>query len=390
MEKKKQNKRTISISPEIICQRKFELIKRDPLAIELDELARGKRKTNITYRELHKRFPHYDYIEIQEQGLTGILEKELIRKWNISAYPTGKLDKNIPFSWLGVYPAHPTVSDARIYINDYLIPAIKEDIEIKRAGNADEQGILHGIGAYDAGFPNRVYIPIPKGIIPILIDIGGLSDRRDVVTKQVWNIVKEAIKKRRVKKSEQLSRIGDSSELRFIYTADDAGFKKHLRWYDMHTTEHLSFRDIARKCLLEIIKEKIPDKAKVIEAKIKDYKTLNKNAQKYLISQIGSNIKIDWEDAVEKAVRNIKKAIHRESKKEYDITYCPIHGNWENCPEGCNKKIFDQRHRPLMLKKRRFSKDPDSIPDPNGEQPPAKSKQRKMMDLQKYLTEEDE
>jgi len=43
-----------------------------------------------------------------------------------------------------------------------------------------------------------------------------------------------------------------------------------------------------------------------------------------------------------------------------------------------------------MLKRRRYPKDINSIPDPNGEQPPTKSTQRMIMGLQEYLSEEDE
>lgn len=305
-------KKKRTISPEIISQRKFELIKRDPLAIELDELARGKRKTNITYRELHKRFPHYDYIEIQEQGLTGILEKELQRKWNVDCYPTGKLDKNIPFSWLGVYPTHPSVIDAREYINDSLLPAIKElfpyeEKHFKKHGwiflsgqggyecASDEEPTLQGLR-----WKGTFYIPIPEECIPILIDPGGLhKKKKEAVKELLWDIVEKIIQKRRphkLKKWQPIQRTGDRPELGFICSTKEEKFKEYLRWYDARYKDRISCRLIAH---IENIRKTNPMKAS------ETFEYCKKKKVKWGIPQRG-------EDKIENGVNLIYKAIHRE------------------------------------------------------------------------------
>lgn len=319
----KQKARQV-ITPEIIAQRKFKLITRDPLAIELDELARGVRN-NLTSRQLHKRFPHYDFIEIQEQKLTGILEKEVTIKWNISPYPTGKRDSNIPFSWLGIYPASPNVYDLRNYINEILLPKVKTELtyNIEQQEHLKKHGWIYiaGVGGYEKDKTNS--IPIPRGGIPIWISPHGLSNNsRKEITKQVWDIVSETIKKQKLqtlKKWHTIPQINEPTELGFIYHTGEHTFNNYLRWYDIHTQEKLSFRILAHY-------EKQKNKDNFLET--------------VRCKKIKWGISVKGEDKIEKGIKLVYEAIHRKPYKQKNIEpiseeyKCPSHADKE-CPDSC-------------------------------------------------------
>lgn len=408
MEKKKRQ----VINPEIISRRKSELIKRDPLATELDELARGIKVDNISRRELKKRFPHYAAIEIQEQGLTGILERELQRKWNVNLYPTGELDRNVPFSWLGIYPSHPAVSDARDYINKELLPAIREQLPYEQEHFGKHGWVfLPGQGGYVCSIDEKptaeglkwkgtIYIPIPRGCIPILIDPRGLTKKKskETLNKQVWDIVNKTLQKRKPQTSKRvqpISQIGDRPELSFLYSTklSDDVFQKHLKWYDYHTKKPigLPFRTIA---VYEIMEKTSPEKFEEGKKKIEERTKIVKTGkeERVLKGVIGQSVK--GEDAVEKAVKTLYFAIHGKpypSKIKQPSYSCSKHG--PDCPPSCEnlkKWMKDFKKRNWKMPTLVSDKDVDTLPDPNGEQPPAKSKQRMLMDLQKYQQEEDE
>jgi hypothetical protein len=339
------------ITPEIISQRKFELIKRDPLAIELDELVREKRRMELSYKQLHRRFPHYDYIEIQEQGLMGILEKEVARKWNITTYPTGKLRKDIPFSWLRIYPPHHSVSDAREYIKEDLLPTIREQLPFERE-HFEKHGwiFLSGQGGYVCSinespdlqklkWKGTVYIPISRGSIPIIIDPRGLSQKSKIkFLKEVWDIVKKTIQKKKApnsKKWQPIPALGELPELGFLYSTGEDKFQNYLRWYDLHTQEKISCRLIAH---FDKTYKTNPLKATELLEKFKQKK-------------IKWGLSVKGEDKIEKGVTKIYEAIYREDYSQEKVKpeivgyNCSHHGN--ACPQTCTyyKKWLNRFNR---------------------------------------------
>ena len=167
-------------------------------------------------------------------------------------------------------------------------------------------------------------------------------------------------------------------EMGFIYSSKEDVFKKYLNWYDLHmgndpvTPKGLQFRQIAKNNLYDTVKRKCPDKIKEINDRMKDIKDLNKNTLKRDTKE-----PIECEDAVEKAVKTIYKAIHRKpypARTKQNLFNCPQHQN--NCPIDCKNleksmQIFNNRS---VFRKHTTVNNADHIPDPNGEQPPAKGK----------------
>lgn len=103
----------------------------------------------------------------------------------------------------------------------------------------------------------------------------------------------------------------------------EATFNNYLRWYDIHTTEKLSFRLIAN---IEKNRKNNPQCAEEILEKLKSNK-------------IRWGISIKGEDAVEKGVKIIYKAIHRTDYSQKKIEplienyNCPKHKS--GCPTSC-------------------------------------------------------
>src|SRR3990172_11320714 len=88
----------------VVRERKFELFKRDPLSIELDELFRKTRSSPDT------KFIHSERL--------GEIEKLLQSKWNcyLKLNSNHKIPSTEPFHWLDFHSNHLSVIDLRKYI----------------------------------------------------------------------------------------------------------------------------------------------------------------------------------------------------------------------------------------------------------------------------------
>jgi hypothetical protein len=127
----------------------------------------------------------------------------------------------------------------------------------------------------------------------------------------------------------------EPKELNFLYHCHQDKFDNYVRWYDLHTQEKLGFRPIA--------------------AWDNTQKTNPKRAEQVLQQLINCKAKcyghIKGEDKVEKGIKLIYKAIHRDNysakaiepvMKEYN---CPHHGI--NCLTSCTyyQKWFGRFNR---------------------------------------------
>lgn len=154
-----------------------------------------------------------------------------------------------------------------------------------------------------------------------------MNDAR-AVKRQVWQMVQHRIQKKRTdnpssKRTRQAHYKNDRPELAFVYHIKGDTFQKYLRWYTIHQNEKFSFRIIAY-----IEKEKKAGAASDDEL----VKRLSSRRIK-----LGKPVK--GEDAVEKGVKLIHRAIHGSDYDEKDFEIidkydCPIHGN--SCPPNCD------------------------------------------------------
>ena len=340
-------KRKRNFKEEFIGDRRFELFKRDPLTIEMESFFRKSLLDNLSQTEKETLSSHVEK-----------LWKELMKKWNCYLIrnwgwkeipdiikPTGYLNfirnwdgQSEPFACYTFSSGAFTVVDAREYIKEFLEKLWPEELE-----EVETKGWTFRY--LDGGYDDRgnVYIPIPPGSIPLIIDAGGLTEKdKNKVTEEIWNIIKPEIKERRGKAKGQRSipAVRDSKELGFITTLSDGDFAKYLKWYDLHTQGY-TFRKIAyyeyleknHPDIAEEAKRKIENRTKTIKSRIGKERTIK--------GFIGEPIK--GEDNVEKGVKLIYQAIHRKpypSKEKQTPFNCPEHGNEYN--EDCQhcKKWF--------------------------------------------------
>jgi len=388
------------VSPEVINRRKFELFKRDPLALELDLLFRKFRaEDHATYAEYEK---------------NDDLEKRILpKKWNVGLKLSSnfKEKSDVPLYWIDFYPSHPVVYDARTYIDEtlpILINDIKHSPDLLDQYNARGYVFNPGLGGGGYDFKTKTfYCPIAKGYIPLMIDPGGLNEKNlSIILDEIKSILKNSLKKRKQLTSEEwqkkghsvpkerqhITRLGDPLELGFIYHIDEETFKKYLKWYDLHMGDDYTkpqgytFRTIA---VLERIEKNAPEKVKAVKEYLSGRRP---KGRKSLKGVIGEPVK--GEDHVEVAVKLIYQGIHRKpypARKSKELFFkCPQHG--DNCPRNCKNlqeswKAFNKRH---SLRKGKMILAPHSheIADPSGSPAPSKSKGQIMRGVEK-LAEKD-
>lgn len=168
-----------------------------------------------------------------------------------------------------------------------------------------------------------------------------MNDAR-AVKRQVWQMVQQRIQKKRTenpssKRTRQSHYKNDRPELAFVYHIKEVTFQKYLRWYTIHQNEKLSFRLIAH---IERVK-----------------KTSVASADELLERLRSKRIKwgnpVKGEDAVEKGVKLIHRAIHGTDfyTKDEEIIEkynCPTHGNL--CPPNCKyyrdwRNVFNRLYK---------------------------------------------
>lgn len=187
----------------------------------------------------------------------------------------------------------------------------------------------------------RMFTEIKPGTLNLSINLS-LLDRNDAqdVKRAVWSIIEKYIPKNKPK-----AKFVDIPELSFIYDCKPKSFSNYVRWYDLHVNECLGFRVIA--CLEEHARKGIADVSALIE-KLKKKRI-----------PIGTKDSFKGEDRIEKGVKLIYQAIHREKyparkdrhKTFLDVYDCPQHGSVE-CPTTCQyfkkwQERFDKVLPPL-------------------------------------------
>lgn len=351
-----------------IGDRRFELFKRDPLANEMESLFRKSHSDNISEDDKDK-------LSHRIEGLA----RELMKKWNFHFLPHSESQHipSEPFSWFTFSSDAFTVADAGEYVEDFK-KKLETDFKNTRLPSFEHFESKGWIFKYlDGGYDDRgnVYIPVPPGSVPIIVDIGGLTEKsKDKVTEEIWNIIKRKIKEKRTNAEgpwKNIPAVRDPKEVGFISAMAEDTFVKYLKWYDLHmggdnqTAKGLPFRNIA---FLEFVKREHPDKFEETKRRIaertKSIKTKS-GKEKEIKGYIGQPVK--GEDIVEKGVKLIYRAIHRKaypSKKRQELYNCPQHGNV--CPHNClylKKWRYDFNKRKMLFKPLVTTDKIDSAPD---------------------------
>lgn len=342
-------------------------------------------KRELAFHAHQKEYP--EYWEINR------LIAELYCKWSVTVkvdWPKKKIhfepDNSEPIIWIGSPPFDPPYSTT--YERDLHYPSLRW----KPHPNPFSKQILADI--------NEFVTPGYKGPgkwLPLVIDTSRLN-KGDAkwFKKALWEVIESNLEKKNKPREGKSPQIEAElhPQLDFLYSIrTDDTFHKYLKWYDLHmgndllTPEGLQFRQIARMNLHDLIKRKCPNKLKEVNKEMKNMKYLDKKTQKKLKQYTGGE-QIEWEDAVEKAVKTIYKAIHRKpypARTKHKLFNCPDHG--KDCPIDCKNlkksmQIFDNRSG---FKKHTTTDNADLIADPEGMQPPAKGKGAHTKGLTEYL-----
>jgi len=168
--------------------------------------------------------------------------------------------------------------------------------------------------------------------LPIFINLS-VIDNGDIslIRRIVGEIVKKRLKefRNRTDKKPFPFRRGSTAvfhdkDLMFLYHMKERTFEQYLRWYDIHSTEKLTFRSMA-----------------VID---REHKQNPSNAAQLL--EHFRHTRIKWgqpqkgEDNIEKGVKLLYQVIRREPYNQRTVTpiiqnyQCPDHGN--GCTPSCN------------------------------------------------------
>ena len=155
-----------------------------------------------------------------------------------------------------------------------------------------------------------------------------MNDARQV-KQQVWQMIKDRLRERIIKDSrptriKQSHYKDDRPELAFIYHTKEETFQKYLRSYDIYMREKLGFRLIA---YIDRVRKQSEINAEELLKRLRSKKL-----------KWGNPIK--GEDAVEKGIKLIHKAIHgadysaKDTEPINEEYNCPRHG--KKCSPGCN------------------------------------------------------
>lgn len=164
------------------------------------------------------------------------------------------------------------------------------------------------------------YNGIRERYIPLVINIDRIN-KNDAkkVKRLLWKIIESNLQKGKTKKP-----LGEYPECAFLYhIRKEDTFQRYLKWYDLHTKEKLGFRLIA---FIDNTSKTDPQRASKLLEKLK--------SEKYRCGEPK-----EGEDKIEKGVKLIYKAIHRDnySRKTIEPLFeeynCSTHG--KNCPASC-------------------------------------------------------
>lgn len=186
--------------------------------------------------------------------------------------------------------------------------------------------------------------PAMRDHIYLDVDLSTLDAHDEKIVKnEVWRIVQARLfqKRKTLKGTKPARPQDDPPELGFVYHIKEPVFRNYLRWYDIHIQEKVSFRLMAkiesfRKENVEAYDEWL-DRARTARIKI------------------GCTIK--GEDRVEKGVKLLWAAIHREPYSSGKVEpvveewSCPQHGkNYDGNCRYC-KSLYDRFDRVYSMSK---------------------------------------
>jgi hypothetical protein len=282
-----------------LYEKKYELMKRDPLAAKLERAIKDYAScVQNEYQEaLEKTGPEEAYkvsgLSDKADALNSLIDA-LCEKWNVSDIyipdaPIAYL-RDHPF-WIMMAP--PLFRLRLVTPRSYLPTAEGSWIQAKE---------------------EHSYIEVPPHF---------KTHDIEKMKREFGDILKAHIAHRK-EKGQPACAEKEPEEIRFLYYLKEETFTKYLRWYDLHTKEHLSFRLMAH---IENMRSKHPLTASGVLEKVK-------NTEKV---RWGSPVK--GEDNIGKGVQLIWKAIHRTEDRssqeplieEYN---CPSHGN--DCDASCS------------------------------------------------------
>jgi hypothetical protein len=294
----------------IFLERRLQLIIRDPLGKKLIE----------EFKKLP--LPHDDWPEEIQN-----LNYELLNKWNVHIRSTR--DQKYRYALAG-WPYDERVDPEGKYP---LVIGFRDRIlEPIRFHHYDTSLKNFAYETRMKEYPSKAELIISKHgvelfpideklLIEIDLNLIDLNDAR-YVKKDIWEYIERCIKKRK-QEGKRTIIFHEPAELLPLYHIREATFNNYLRWYDIHTTERFTFRLIA---LIEKIRKNNPQRAEEILEKLKSKKI-----------RWGNSIK--GEDAVEKGIKLIYKAIHRTDYSQKKIEplieeyICPKHES--DCPVSC-------------------------------------------------------
>lgn len=336
-------------------------------------------KEALIYRDpltadLLKKFKDYYPIKNDNTSETNQLKLKIEEKWNVNILETATAKPHIC--------------------------GFKTTEEMQKACNTDHKPLIIGNKfrtepVVGFNFPFESLMETSPNLLTIQINLDVINrNYLKFIKKAVCEITEKCLKRNNKK---QKLPLGEIKELAKLYSLKEQTFNKYLKWYDLHMGEDLQkiaglrFREIAKVNLCELIERKCPKKLEDIKSAIEkgNIKNLDKKSQKIIKEYTGESI--EWEDAVEKAVKLIWEVIHRKpypAKKPKELFNCPDHG--KNCPIDCpnlneSRRIFNNRFK---LRRLYTQHDMSHFEDPQGEKTPAKGKSQKIIGLQK-IQEED-
>lgn len=324
----------------VYTQRKKLLISRDPLAKDL-------LKKLDEYRP-NKNSPSEKEIES--------IRQKLENKWNVSILITGA---SKPF-----VTGLPVIKNQKR--NNCLSPVkfSYDGIEIQEMEPLKIFNKIEGnpIAAFRAPV-NGILSESKTSELVLHVNLSVLdnADAGDI-RKAFWDIIKKHIPKKKPDNKNI-----DIPEISFIYDIRQKTFENYIRWYDLNmeknnkTLKGLSFRAIA---FCEYVLRNNPERYDETKRKIIERTKVVKSTrgEKEYKGYIGETIK--GEDAVEKGVKIIYRAIHRKpyssktKQKEYN---CPTHGT--SCPINCAylKSFMHDFNKRAMLFKPLVTTDPNNL-----------------------------
>jgi len=192
-------------------------------------------------------------------------------------------------------------------------------------------------------FRTRNILPKDDKLI-IEIDLNLVDQGEDVkfLKTNVLGLINNCIEQRKQEGRKPVL-VDEPEELQFLYHCRDKTFQNYLRWYDLHMdsdcneTKGFSFRAIAFCNYVLKNQPELYEETK-IEMTQRTKEVRSNKGKRTLKGFVGCPIK--GEDAVEKGVKLIYKAIYRKpypSKKTKQKEYnCPTHGI--SCPVDCYYK----------------------------------------------------